>query len=126
MIIVALTALLLRFSIEQLLQWNTAQNDANAQETLKLLSTALENYAKDHQGAYPLKLAALSEAKPPYIGRPYAQMGTARGYRFECSALDAGGYSCSAVPVRCRITGNAKYRVTTGGSMTIDVCNPKE
>lgn len=126
MIIVALVALFLRFAIELLISWNITQGEANAEETLKLISTAIENYAEDHQGMYPGKLSALCESKPPYIEKAYIRMGTTKGYVFNCSVLDAGGYSCSAVPSRCRLTGKKLFRVTTGGSLSADLCGPTE
>jgi type II secretory pathway pseudopilin PulG len=126
MIVVALTALFLRFAIEQLIGWNIAQDESNARETLKLISTALENYAKDHMGGYPGNLTALYGSQPPYIEKSYAKMGTVKGYAFDCSVLDPGGYSCSASPSRCRLTGKTVFRVTTGGSMTADLCSPRE
>ena len=126
MIIIALVALFLRFSIELLMSWSISQDEDNAEETLKLISTAIENYAEDHLGMYPGNLSALCESEPPYIAKAYAHPGTAKGYVFNCSVLDAGGYSCSAVPSRCRLTGKRIFRVTTGGSMTVEPCSQKE
>jgi len=53
MIVIAISALLLRIAIDRLIKINIAQNESNAQGTLKLISAALENYAKDHSGAIP-------------------------------------------------------------------------
>jgi hypothetical protein len=126
MIMVALLGLILRLSIEQLIRWNIVQNEANAKDTLKLVSIAVENYAEDHLGTYPVNLTALCESEPPYIDKSYTQMGSAKGYAFECSVLDATGYSCSAVPLKCKVTGKTTYRVTTGGSMISESCSQKE
>ncbi|MGE5308846.1 MAG: hypothetical protein ACM3OC_07170 [Deltaproteobacteria bacterium] len=126
MIIIALAGLALRFSIEHLILWNIAQDEANAKDTLRLVSTALENYAEDHLGMYPGNLSALFESEPPYIDRAYTQMGTQKGYVFDCRITEANGYSCTASPSRCRLTGTAIYRVTTGGSITAEVCGPGE
>lgn len=126
MIIVALVALFLRFAIELLISWNIAQDEANAEESLKLISTAIENYAEDHLGLYPGNLSALCESEPPYIEKAYTQLGTVKGYVFNCSVLDAGGYSCSAVPSRCHLTGKKIFRVTTGGSLSEEQCSQKD
>lgn len=126
MIIIAMFGLLMRFSIEQLIKWNIAQDEANAKDALKLVSTALENYAEDHLGMYPGNLSALCESEPPYIDKTYTQMGAQKGYVFGCRVMEANGYSCSATPARCGLTGKTIYRVTTGGSLTAEGCGPKE
>jgi hypothetical protein len=74
MLMMAVAALFLRFAIEQLIWWNLAQDEANAKETLRMISTAVENYAKDHMGAYPVNLSALYESKPVYIEKAYVRM----------------------------------------------------
>ena len=53
MIVIAISALLLRIAFDRIIKINIAQNESNAQGTLKLISAALENYAKGHSGAYP-------------------------------------------------------------------------
>ena len=126
MIVVAIAGLFLRFAIEQFIAWNIGQGEANAQDTLKLVSTAIENYAEDHLGMYPLNLSALCQSEPPYIDKAYTQMGVSKGYLFECSVMEQSGYSCYATPVRCKLTGKNIYRVTTGGSMISEECTAKE
>ena len=67
MMVIAVAALLLRTTVEQIIKINIEQNESDALSTLKLISTALENYAKDHRGAYPLDLGALTGTSPRYL-----------------------------------------------------------
>jgi hypothetical protein len=122
-IIIAFVALFLRFSSVGLIQWTIDQNEAIAQDSLKLVSTALELYAKDHMGSYPRTLNALIQSKPAYIDREYiAEPSRRKGYVFTCSRLEQSSYSCSAVPGICGLTGKKVFTVTTGGSMIVEEC----
>jgi len=126
-IITAFAALFLRFSSVQLIKWTIDQNEANAQESLKLVSTALELYAKDHMGMYPQALNALTQSKQAYINKEYiAEPGKRKGYLFSCSRLEQSGYSCSEGPVVCGLTGKKIFSVTTGGSLIIEECSKDE
>lgn len=125
MIMAALIALAVRFAAEQFIAWSISQNEANAVDTLKLISTAIENYAGDHLGLYPTNLTALCESKPAYIERSYTKLSAAKGYVFECPVLDPTGYACQASPLRCKTTGKTVYRITTGGSRTDQDCGRK-
>lgn len=126
MIIIAVVSILLRFGIEKIIKINIAQNESNAQATLKLMSVALENYAKDHLGAYPTGLSILSQSNPPYLDKDYVTESPINGYDYNCLRLDASGYSCSAIPIKCKLTGQNSYTVTTGGSLTSEGCSKKE
>ena len=48
MVVIAVTAFTLRFAIEQVIRTNITQNESNASATLKLIATALENFAKNN------------------------------------------------------------------------------
>jgi competence protein ComGC len=126
MIIVAVTALALRIAIEQIMQINISQNEDGAIRSLKLVSTALENYAKDHQGVYPQNLYSLVTTNPSYLSSDYTSQGTMKGYAFGCQRLDPSGYSCTATPLKCRINGKKIFTITTGGSLAMDDCMKKE
>lgn len=122
MIVIAVFGLLLRIGIEKIIKVNIVQNESNAQSALKLISTALDNYAKDHLGAFPSKLSLLTQTNPPYLD----QEPVAKGYNYSCQRLDASGYSCSAAPIKCNITGKIVYTVSTGGLLVSEECNKKE
>lgn len=126
MIVIALFALALRMIISEIINVTSAQNESSAQSTLKLISTALENYAKNNQGAYPLKISVLTQSQPVYLDRDYIKQSPIKGYHYNCSRLDASGYSCYAVPVRCKLTGKVNFSVTTGSLLISEDCAAKE
>jgi type II secretory pathway pseudopilin PulG len=98
MIVVALSALFLRIAIEKIIKFSIAQNESTASLTLKLISTALENYAKDNRGVYPPQVSTLTRTSPAYLDKDYIAQSPFKGYHYSCSRLDASGYSCSALP----------------------------
>lgn len=122
MIIISLFALFLRIAIEEIMRINIAQNESSAQITLKLISTALENYSKDNRGVFPVSLSSLTTTNPPYLGKDYIIQYPVKGYNYSCPRLEPSGYNCIASPVRCKITGKTTYTITTGGSLTTDEC----
>lgn len=126
MVIIAVSALALRIAIEALVRISIAQNESNAQATLKLISAALEDYAKDHLGTYPASLSDLTKNNPPYLDKVYITKPSVKGYDCEWSKLEASGYSCSATPIRCKLTGKMIYTLTTGGVFVLEDCSKKE
>lgn len=126
MVVVAVSALLLRFGIEKAIEITISQNESNAQGTLKLISAALENFAKDHLGAYPNELSALTQGTPSYLDEDYTNKSTVKGYDFSCLRLEAAGYNCAAVPARCGLSGKMIYSVSTGGLFITEECSKKE
>jgi len=126
MIVIALLALILRIVVEALINRNMALNQSNAQGTLKLISAALENYAKDNQGAYPANFSLLAKPQPPYLDRDYLAQSPIKGYNYSCPRLEPSGYSCSAAPKKCGFDGKIAYNVTTGGIAVLEECSKKE
>jgi len=125
MIVVAVSALLLRLAIHKIIIYNIEQNQRIAQGNLKLFSTALENYAKNNKGAYPVSTAQLTNAKPVYLERDYLAVPSVRGYEYDCQRLDPTGYNCSATPVNCNLSGKMVYAVSTGGLIIAESCDKK-
>ena len=126
-IIIAFIALFLRFFSVEVIKWTIDQNEANAQESLKLVSTALELYAKDHMGLYHQNLNALVQSKPVYINKEFIEEPNKRkGYIYSCSRLEPSSYSCSASPSICGLTGKKIFTVTTGGSLVNEECMKNE
>ena len=115
MLIIAITALLLRIAIEQVIRFNVAQNESNAQANMKLMSTAFENYAKDHLGRYPESVLALTQASPQYIDKDYIEFSPLKGYNYTCPRLDDSGYNCYASHTHCNLSGGKIFNITTGG-----------
>ncbi|MDD5108264.1 MAG: hypothetical protein PHC29_01960 [Candidatus Omnitrophica bacterium] len=125
MILVALFALLLRMAIHKVIIYNIQQNQLLAQVNLKLLSTALENYAKDNKNQYPENIEAFTKNKPAYLERNYLAVSSVRGYQYDCQRLDPGGYNCSATPLDCKFTGKMVYSISTGGLIIAESCDKK-
>ena len=125
MIVVALGALTLRIAIHKIIRFNIEQNQSLAQGNLKLLSTALENYANSNKGAYPENMAKLTQAKPAYLEKNYITASPLRGYDYDCPRLDASGYNCAAEPVNCKLSGETVYKVSTGGLIISESCDKK-
>lgn len=124
MIVVAILALLLRLAIHKIIIYNIQQNQLSAQVNLKLLSTALENYARDNKNQYPENIEVLTKKKPVYLERNYLAVPSVRGYEYDCR-LEPGGYNCSAAPVDCRFSGKVVYTVSTGGLIIAESCDKK-
>lgn len=125
MVVVALSALLLRLAVHKIIVYNIEQNQLLAKGNLKLFSTALENYAKDNKGVYPTNIDLLTQNNPPYLERNYLVASSVRGYEYDCQRLDPVGYNCSASPVNCKLTGKIVYAVSTGGLIIAESCDKK-
>lgn len=125
MVVVALSALLLRLGLHRIIAYEIEQNQLLAQVNLKLFSTALENYAKDNKNVYPLSIDLLTKHDPVYLERDYLAVTSLRGYEYDCQRLDATGYNCTASPVNCKLTGKMIYAVSTGGLIMAESCDKK-
>lgn len=129
MLVIAISAFVLRVSLEKIVKFSISSNESNASATLRIISVALENYAKDNRGAYPTNLSALVQGKPAYLDKDYLKqsplMGYIQGYVYNCSRLDTLGYNCSAVPLKCGLTGKLVYKVSTAGLIISEECDKK-
>lgn len=123
-VVVAVCALLLRIAVKQLIKYNIEKNQSSAQETLKLISTALENYARNNK-AFPVDISVLTKGSPSYLDKDYLLESPFKGYAYVCSRLDATSYSCSAMPTKCKVTGRRVYTVSTGGVLVSEDCDKK-
>lgn len=126
MIIIAVASLLLRYGMEKLIKVTIGQNESQAETTIKFISAALENYAKDHLGAYPKSLNLLTQGNPPYLDKDYLNQSFLKGYYYSCARLEDSGYSCSAAPITCGLTAKLAYTITTGGVFISEDCNKNE
>ncbi|MDI6758718.1 MAG: hypothetical protein QMD94_03485 [Candidatus Omnitrophota bacterium] len=123
MLVISVLAVILRFGIKKLIEVNIARNESSAQLTLKLISTALENYANSHNSVYPESLSNLTESKPPYLEKDYThQASFLKNYDYNCFRLTPSGYSCSAIPAKCNLTGKISYTISTGGILLSEDC----
>lgn len=126
MIVIALSALTLRVLVGKIISLTTAQNEANAQSTLRLICTAIENYAKDNHGVYPDKISVLTQSSPAYLDKDYIKQSPIKGYNYNCNRLEPSGYSCQALPIRCRLTGKIAFTITTGNLLISEDCDKRE
>ena len=126
MLVIGVVALALRIGLEQIVKTNIVSNESSASATLKLISTALENYAKNNANAFPTSIAALTQTNPAYLDKDYTLNSSVQGYVFSCVRLDAAGYSCYAAPTHCNLTGNKIFNVTTGGLFVSEECSVKK
>lgn len=126
MMIIAVFSFLLRTVIERIIKINIIQNESGAQATLKLISTALENYSQDNQGVFPASLSLLTQTHPSYLDKDYVAQSPIKGYNYSCLRLEPSGYSCQAIPVKCKITGKIIYTITTAGALVSEECGKKE
>ncbi|MDD5595782.1 MAG: hypothetical protein PHY94_06015 [Candidatus Omnitrophica bacterium] len=124
-LLIAVFSLILRSAILQIIRSNITQNESYASVTLKSTSTALENYAKDNHGNFPPSLNVLTESEPAYLNKNYL-VNSIKGYNFNCSRLDPAGYNCSALPVKCNVTGRMVFTISTGGIIVSEECFKKE
>ena len=106
MVVVAISALLLRLGLHRIIIYRIQQNQLLAQINLKLFSTAMENYAKDNKNVYPVNMDLLTKSNPVYLQRDYLAETSLRGYEYDCQRLDAAGYSCRCRPT-LRVAGYA-------------------
>lgn len=126
MIVIGVSAFVLRTVLKQIIKSNIAQNESNVYATLKLISAALENYQKDNKGLYPTSLSALTKTSPPYLEKDYDSQSSLKGYTFSCLRLEPSGYSCMAVPLICNFTGKLSYTAASGGTLASEECNKKD
>ena len=116
MIVVAIIALLAAIAIPNLLRAKVSANDALAKATLRSISTASEAYATANNGNYPLNIASLTTATPPYLNSNYCAA-TISGYTYACG-MASTGYTNTATPATVGTTGTTTYTISTGGVLT--------
>ncbi|MFO8052986.1 MAG: prepilin-type N-terminal cleavage/methylation domain-containing protein [Candidatus Omnitrophota bacterium] len=117
MIVVAIIALLAAIAIPNLLRSRLNSAEANAQATLKTISTAFESYAAAN-GDYEITVADLADETPPYLNEDYtdADEQPIQGYEFTCPTDDdASAYICSAEPQGAFADEGRAFTICTGG-----------
>lgn len=125
MLVIAITALMLRFGLEKIIKFNIAQNESDAQSTLKLIGAAISNYAKDHLGVFPTNLSLLVKTKPQYLDKNYLLSSPLKGYEYTCPRLEETGFSCSATPQICNFSGKKIFSISPGG-ISWELCAKRE
>lgn len=120
MIVVAIIALLAAIAIPNLLRARHNANETAAIGAMRTLSTAMESFrAAQTPPTYPVNLAALSTANPPYVPGTLAAAtaaGTARqGYFFTYARTSANAYTLQGTPATVNTTGTRRFFVDQSG-----------
>lgn len=131
MIVVAIIALLAAIAIPNLLRARITANEAVAKGTLKVISTALENYrAAQAVHTYPADLGVLTTVNPKYLDIPGVVGGSLSfnksGYIFTYTPGDASAdgnihsFDIGAAAVVPGRTGINYFAINEGGTVHAD------
>lgn len=116
LILIAIIALLAAIAMPTLLK---TRNDASALNNLKAIAEALERYAVDNNGRYPVtaNLTKLATHKFATEAPVYIDAGKLITPQFGHTLQFAGGakgYQLAANASNAQVTGNKDYRISTG------------
>lgn len=95
-------------------------NDAAAESNIRVISSALENYASANNGTYPTDEASLTTPTPPYLNQSFCNK-TVKGYSYSCT-LNTTGYTITASPLSCNNSGTKNFTIVTGGVFSSGNC----
>jgi type II secretory pathway pseudopilin PulG len=109
------TFMVAAIAIPNILSARKNANEAAAQETVKLIAQAAENYRRDNS-KYPLDEYSLTGSKPQYLSEAYNNR-TSRGYAFR-EEFTAEGYRIIAVPAECGASADKIFIFTSGAGIT--------
>jgi len=123
MIVIAIIVIVAAMTSVNLVRSKAIAMEANAQATLKTISTAIESYAGANEGMYfdGSDLSVLYDPDPKYISKDYVADcsvdSPCQGYSYSCE-LATSGYTCTATPNV--VYGDARtYQIESGGSLTV-------
>ena len=119
LIVVAIIAMLAALAIPNLMLARLNANESVAQGTLKVVSTACENFRVAHSPmVFPDNLQVLITATPPYLDGSI-DTGTSgspkNGYNFTYTRINEQQYVCSATPSIYTITGRRTFSINETG-----------
>ena len=119
MIVVGIIAMLAAIAMPNLLYSRLLSNEAIAQGTLKTIASSCESFrAADLVKSFPLSLAVLTSAVPPYINETVDTNTTGvpkNGYFYEYIQISPQQFVCSARPSTYRTTGIRTFAVNETG-----------
>ena len=119
-IIILVIIILLAVIAVPYLATSVKANATAAKEVIRKLSVAAENYATNHNGAYPTSVTELTKfiaSAGSYCTNATGATTVTGDYSYACT-LGAGGYTFTACPVVAGSGGNVTYTATTGGVLT--------
>ncbi len=110
-------------AIPGLLRARIKANETATKETVKIISSAIENYKAAHNGLYPLSEEDLLSSTPPYLAKSYDKK-TIYGYKYSLD-LSPTEYEVVATPKNCHMEGEKIFIVRTGQELTEMNCNKR-
>ena len=115
MIVVAVLSLIAAMSIPNFLTARHSANESEAISSMRMISTACESFrAAQTPRSYPVNLAALSSALPPYLDSALAG-GAKQGYSFVYALVNANQFTVMATPQTVNVTGTRVFFVDETG-----------
>ena len=81
----------------------------SAKVALRAIATAYESYYVDNN-KYPTSIADVTEADPPYLEYESIDFAT-ENYHFNCETEDSYNYICTAIPIKCGVTGTKIFKI---------------
>lgn len=120
-IIIPILAIGLAILIPGFVRGHLRANESSAQVALKNISAAYESFYAS-EGAYPASLEDLLNVDMPYIDEDYTS-GSYRGYSISCRTIGSEGYTCSAIPVNCGISGRKVFVIDDTGTLYDEECD---
>lgn len=119
MTVIAIICVLMMIAIPVLLEARRTANENTAQANLRTLSLAAEVYAINHNGEYPDNIDKL---KRYTSSAPYLCGNTVHAYIYDCNGLESTGYTITARPANCGISGTKYFTISTGGVLNSTAC----
>jgi TM2 domain-containing membrane protein YozV/type II secretory pathway pseudopilin PulG len=117
LMIIFVLAILAAIAIPNFLQAKNNARESLAKQTLKTISLALEAYAVQNNGVYPVSEASLI---PDYLSSGYNKK-QIHGYIFS-EDLKTTGYLITAAPQECFVTGNKIFYMETKSKFSEEPC----
>lgn len=122
--IIFFLVILAAIAIPKAVDMRLSANENAVEEIVKTISGAIEEYASEHEGVYPQNESDLVNADPAYLFQAYDKR-FVNGYNFSVK-LEAGGYTISALPEDCDVTGRKIFTMTKGGALSVNDCSAEQ
>lgn len=121
LIVVAIIAMLAALAVPNLLYSRLLSNEAIAQGTLKTIASSCESFrSADMLRSFPLSLAVLTSAVPPYVNNTVDTDTTGvpkNGYFYQYIQVNPQQFVCSARPSTYKATGIRTFAVNETGQL---------
>lgn len=119
-ILIPLIVLFSHISESNLSRARQSANESLAKTTMRIISTAIEAYAKENNGKYPMSESVLVIGDVPYLSKFYDHR-VIGGYKYLLK-FKTNYYLVVALPETYGVTGTKIITVGTGGVMQDEGC----